>query len=106
MANKVIQLADGSDNLYPKIATAVGSYRYTSKTSFTAGEYGYVDIDISDISSKQFVNVDVSPSHLSFGVQFTYGISSDQRHIYVSYFSPTAFTQSGFMIVVNITYLR
>ena len=107
MANKLIQLTDGTDNIFPKVAYETVRHDYSSKTSFTAGEYGYVDIPVNDVpSSANVVGLVVAPSHLIYGVQLTPAVSLNKDHIYVSYYSPVAFTLASFKIIAELTYMR
>lgn len=81
------------------------TFEYTDKTTFTAGEYGYVDITLTDIpATATIVSIIPRVSHVTGGTQLTAATDANNQHLYLSYYAPTAFTNDNFKIMADIIY--
>lgn len=81
------------------------TFEYGEKTTFAKGDYGYVDITLTDIpATATIVSIIPYVTHMAAATQLTGATDANNQHLYLAYYAPTAFSNDNFKIMADIIY--
>lgn len=80
-------------------------YEYPFPTA-SAGQHGYVSINVSDLVGKKIIGVNLSSTHpaITQGLQLTGTYEGQSSEMYINYYAPIAFSHETHKIIANISY--